>query len=42
GENSGSGIGGIRRRTEAHGGTFALDSPPGGPTTLRVGLPCGT
>ncbi|TDE51479.1 sensor histidine kinase [Nonomuraea mesophila] len=40
-ENSGSGIGGIRRRTEAHGGTFALDSPSGGPTTLRVALPCG-
>ncbi|TDD25956.1 sensor histidine kinase [Nonomuraea diastatica] len=41
-ENSGSGIGGIRRRTEAHDGTFVFDSPPGGPTTLRVSLPCGT
>ncbi|MGP3933133.1 sensor histidine kinase [Nonomuraea sp. KM88] len=41
-ENGGSGISGIRRRTEAHDGTFAFDSPQGGPTTLRVSLPCGS
>ncbi|MEO3795160.1 sensor domain-containing protein [Nonomuraea sp. B10E15] len=41
GERSGSGLAGIRHRTEAHDGTFALTSPPGGPTTLNVSLPCG-
>ncbi|TDD25985.1 sensor histidine kinase [Nonomuraea diastatica] len=41
GERSGSGLAGIRHRTEAHDGTFALTSPPGGPTTLKVSLPCG-
>ncbi|TDE37169.1 sensor histidine kinase [Nonomuraea mesophila] len=40
-ERSGSGLAGIRHRTEAHDGTFALTSPPGGPTTLNVSLPCG-
>lgn len=40
-ENAGSGIAGIRRRVDAHDGTFALVSPPGGPTTLTVSLPCG-
>ncbi|WP_326550972.1 sensor histidine kinase [Micromonospora sp. NBC_01813] len=40
-EGSGSGIGGIRRRVEAHDGRFTLTSPPGGPTTLLVELPCG-
>ncbi|MEV4383198.1 sensor domain-containing protein [Streptosporangium sp. NPDC049644] len=41
-ELSGSGIVGIRNRTEAHDGTFMLDSPTGGPTTLTVSLPCGS
>ncbi|HKN54232.1 MAG TPA: sensor domain-containing protein [Amycolatopsis sp.] len=41
GEDGGSGLGGIRRRVEAHDGTFALASPAGGPTTLTVNLPCG-
>ena len=41
-ERGGSGIVGIRRRTEAHDGTFVLSSPPGGPTTLEVSLPCGS
>jgi signal transduction histidine kinase len=41
-ERSGSGLVGIRRRIEAHDGTFMLDSPPGGPTTLTVSLPCGS
>jgi signal transduction histidine kinase len=41
-EASGSGLVGIRRRTEAHDGTFTLISPPGGPTTVEVNLPCGS
>lgn len=40
-ETSGSGLAGIRRRVEAHDGTFAVTSPPGGPTTLEARLPCG-
>jgi signal transduction histidine kinase len=40
-ENSGSGLLGIRRRIEAHDGTLTVASPPGGPTTLTVDLPCG-
>jgi signal transduction histidine kinase len=41
-EDTGSGLTGIRRRVEAHDGSFALASPAGGPTTLRVSLPCGS
>lgn len=41
-EAGGSGLAGIRRRVEAHDGTFELSSPAGGPTTVRVGLPCGS
>ncbi|HEX3792336.1 MAG TPA: sensor domain-containing protein [Pseudonocardiaceae bacterium] len=41
-EHGGSGLGGIRRRVEAHDGTFALASPIGGPTVLKVSLPCGS
>ncbi|MDG6109523.1 sensor domain-containing protein [Dactylosporangium aurantiacum] len=41
-EGQGSGIGGIRRRVEAHDGRFTLTSPPGGPTTILVELPCGS
>ncbi|WP_372455445.1 sensor histidine kinase [Nonomuraea ceibae] len=40
-DRHGTGLGGIRRRAEAHDGTFTLTSPPGGPTTLDVSLPCG-
>ncbi|WP_084772831.1 sensor histidine kinase [Nonomuraea candida] len=40
-EEAGTGLGGIRRRTEAHDGAFALSSPRGGPTTMKVSLPCG-
>ncbi|WP_236796462.1 sensor histidine kinase [Amycolatopsis sp. GM8] len=40
-EHGGTGLGGIRRRVEAHDGTFTLASPAGGPTTLMVSLPCG-
>jgi signal transduction histidine kinase len=41
-ESAGSGIAGIRRRVEAYDGRFSLTSPPGGPTTLQVELPCGS
>ncbi|MCS7482468.1 sensor histidine kinase [Umezawaea endophytica] len=41
-EEEGSGLTGIRRRAEAFDGTVVLSSPPGGPTTLRVELPCGS
>jgi signal transduction histidine kinase len=38
---AGSGLLGIRRRIAALGGRIELASPPGGPTVLRVELPCG-
>ena len=38
----GSGLAGIRRRVGAHDGTMTLTSPPGGPTTVEVELPCGS
>ncbi|MGY2081228.1 sensor histidine kinase [Modestobacter sp. SYSU DS0657] len=41
-EGAGSGLAGMRRRVEAHDGVFTLTSPPGGPTTLEVELPCGS
>ncbi|MGW4063420.1 sensor histidine kinase [Amycolatopsis sp. NPDC004747] len=41
-ESHGSGLAGIRRRAEAFDGTLTLTSPPGGPTVLRVELPCGS
>ncbi|WP_369252457.1 sensor histidine kinase [Streptomyces sp. R41] len=41
-EDGGSGLTGIRRRIAAHDGTLSLASPPGGPTTLKVDLPCGS
>ncbi|MFE2595654.1 sensor histidine kinase [Streptomyces sp. NPDC059396] len=41
-EDGGSGLTGIRRRVAAHDGTLRLASPPGGPTTLEVDLPCGS
>ncbi|MFC4506869.1 MULTISPECIES: sensor histidine kinase [Streptomyces] len=40
-EKGGSGLTGIRRRVAAHDGTLRVTSPPGGPTTLEVDLPCG-
>ncbi len=39
-EGDGSGLAGIRRRVEAHDGTFTLTSPPNGPTSIEVELPC--
>jgi signal transduction histidine kinase len=41
-EARGSGLTGIRRRVEAYDGRLALTSPPGGPTRMRVELPCGS
>ncbi|MCP2306719.1 sensor histidine kinase [Actinokineospora globicatena] len=41
-EALGSGLAGIRRRVEALDGDTALSSPVGGPTVLRVELPCGS
>ncbi|MFI6369743.1 sensor domain-containing protein [Streptomyces sp. NPDC050546] len=41
GGSGGSGLTGIRNRIAAHDGTLELASPPGGPTTLKVELPCG-
>jgi signal transduction histidine kinase len=39
-ELAGSGIAGLRDRARAVDGSFELDSPVGGPTTVKVGLPC--
>ncbi|MFD0516534.1 sensor histidine kinase [Paractinoplanes durhamensis] len=41
-DSGGSGLTGIRRRIEAYDGRFTLTSPPGGPTTMDVELPCGS
>ncbi|MFI7119918.1 sensor histidine kinase [Amycolatopsis sp. NPDC049868] len=41
-ESGGSGLSGIRKRAEAFDGTLKLSSPAGGPTVLKVELPCGS
>ncbi|MCG7526402.1 histidine kinase [Streptomyces sp. OfavH-34-F] len=41
GEYGGSGLLGIRRRVAALDGTTEFTSPAGGPTRMRVELPCG-
>ncbi|HYQ66560.1 sensor histidine kinase [Actinophytocola sp.] len=41
-EAGGTGLTGIRRRVAAFDGTTSIDSPTGGPTVLRVELPCGS
>ena len=38
----GSGLAGLRERVEGMGGTIDVLSPPGGPTTLTVELPCAS
>jgi signal transduction histidine kinase len=38
----GTGLTGLHDRVTAHGGTMHVVSPPGGPTTLLVELPCGS
>lgn len=37
---SGSGLSGVRTRLEAFDGTLAIHSPPGGPTTVTMEVPC--
>ncbi|WP_410606513.1 histidine kinase [Amycolatopsis sp. lyj-109] len=39
-ELRGSGLAGLRRRAAAFDGALSITSPPGGPTLLRVELPC--
>ncbi|MDK1329140.1 histidine kinase [Arthrobacter sp. zg-Y1143] len=39
-DGSGTGLAGIARRAAAFGGKLILTSPPGGPTHIRVELPC--
>lgn len=41
-ESAGTGMAGIRRRVAAFDGRTEVTSPPGGPTLLRVELPCGS
>jgi signal transduction histidine kinase len=38
----GSGLTGLRRRVEALDGTLSVESPAGGPTTVRAELPCAS
>jgi signal transduction histidine kinase len=37
----GGGLAGLARRVAALDGTFAVHSPPGGPTVITAELPCG-
>jgi signal transduction histidine kinase len=39
---AGNGLAGLRRRVEALDGTLTVDSPAGGPTTIRAELPCAS
>jgi signal transduction histidine kinase len=41
-ETRGSGVVGIRRRAAALDGNVQVSSPAGGPTSIVVGLPCGS
>ncbi|MEV4193434.1 sensor histidine kinase, partial [Streptomyces toxytricini] len=36
----GTGLAGLRRRLDTFDGTLALHSPPGGPTTVTLEIPC--
>ena len=40
--SDGSGLPGMRDRVAAHGGTLAIDSPPGAGTRIAVELPCAS
>jgi signal transduction histidine kinase len=42
GERRGTGLAGLRDRVTALGGMLRIVSPPGGPTTLLVELPCAS
>jgi signal transduction histidine kinase len=39
---NGHGLTGLRQRVEALDGTLEVTSPPGGPTTVRARMPCGS
>ncbi|MFJ5922802.1 histidine kinase [Kitasatospora sp. NPDC092948] len=39
-ERPGGGLAGLRRRVDAFGGTLTIDSPAGGPTRVRMAVPC--
>lgn len=39
---AGTGLHGIARRLAAFDGTLTVDSPPGGPTEIRMSLPCAS
>jgi signal transduction histidine kinase len=41
-DDAGSGLAGLRRRVEALDGTLTVQSPEGGPTTIRAELPCAS
>ncbi|MFD9653444.1 sensor histidine kinase [Streptomyces mirabilis] len=40
--DGGTGLRGIARRLAAFDGTLSADSPPGGPTEIRMSLPCAS
>lgn len=40
--DGGTGLRGIARRLAAFDGTLTADSPPGGPTEIRMSLPCAS
>jgi signal transduction histidine kinase len=39
---AGSGLAGLRQRTEALDGSLTISSPSGGPTTITAVLPCAS
>jgi signal transduction histidine kinase len=39
---AGDGLVGLRRRVEALDGNLTVESPAGGPTTIRAELPCAS
>ena len=41
-DEHGNGLAGLRRRVEALDGTLTVESPEGGPTTIRAELPCAS
>jgi signal transduction histidine kinase len=41
-DQHGNGLTGLRQRVEALDGVLTVDSPTGGPTTIRAVLPCGS
>jgi signal transduction histidine kinase len=41
-DGGGTGLRGLAQRAAAVDGTLTVDSPPGGPTTVTVELPCGS